>query len=147
MIISIDAHKNKIALARWYEVPKRLCSVQFVQGSQTLLRDYVRRNTYRLLEERSTVVVEKMQIYPNERVKDPNDLLEVSKVVGMCHFLGETVVEYFPREWKGQLPKKIHHDRIKKVLTQFEISTLGKYIKNEHVLDAVGLGLFYLRRI
>ena len=146
MITSVDAHKNKIALARWHAAEKRLCSVSFVQGSQTLLRDYVRERSYQRLAGSSVVVVEKMQIYPNERVKDPNDLLEVSKVVGMCHFLGETVVEYFPREWKGQLPKKTHHDRIKKVLTQIEMSVLGKYIKNEHVLDAVGLGLFYLRR-
>lgn len=141
MIISVDAHKNKIALAYWSM--HVLTRADLIRGTQRALRDEIR---YRNLQA-TNVVIEKMRIYPNERVKDPNDLLEVSKVVGMCHFLGETVVEYEPREWKGQVPKETHHKRILKALNSLEIEVLGKYIKQKDVLDAIGIGLHYLKRI
>lgn len=147
MIISVDAHKNKIAIARWGAAEKRLSSVHLECCAQYLLKKYIADFGFWRYYYKTVVVIEKMQIYPNERVKDPNDLLEVNKVVGMCHFLGETVVEYTPREWKGQLPKRVHHARIRKALSKLELDVLGRYIKNEHVLDAVGLGLHYLRRI
>ena len=58
------------------------------------------------------------------------------------------VITYKPFEWKGNVPKEVHHKRILRALTSKETTLLphmdGDY---EHDLyDAVGIGLFYLQR-
>lgn len=52
-----------------------------------------------------------------------------------------------PSRWKGQIPKEIHHPRIVSQLDEFERKTLPtKKTELKHVLDAVGIGLWYLGR-
>jgi hypothetical protein len=43
------------------------------------------------------------------------------------------------REWKGQLPKEITRKRVE--------DTFGIKTKNMHEADAIGLGLYYLRKV
>lgn len=65
---------------------------------------------------------------------------------------GELVVERTPHNWKGNVPKHIHHKRMLRVLSAQERRILpgkpskaGKY--PDDLYDAVGLGLTYLDRI
>jgi len=139
LIASVDPHKSKIALVEWY-YDGTLADYDLVRSN---LVEYCLARVRRY----EVLVIEKMQVYPNERVKRPNDLLAVSKTVGLCHVMGRQVVEYAPRTWKGQVPKDKHHPRIKDALSDKELAILGKQANQPDVLDAVGIGLKYFRRI
>jgi hypothetical protein len=95
------------------------------------------------------VVIEKPQIYQNtNRHIDQNDLVDLARTVGLCSLVGREVVEYLPREWKGQVPKTIHNRRIKKMLKPAEIDIVkdrGLY-NNHNVLDSIGILLHYWNR-
>ena len=62
------------------------------------------------------------------------------------------VVLVKPREWKGQTPKKIDHERTRRLLSNAERFVLEKGLRDmrpsyrHNVMDAVGIGLWKLRR-
>lgn len=82
----------------------------------------------------------------------PQDLIDVSLVgayAAAC--AGGSLVLYHPVDWKGSVPKAIHHPRILSALTEPEraiadasCSRAGRFSKE--VLDAIGIGLYHLRR-
>jgi hypothetical protein len=96
------------------------------------------------------VIIERPTIYPKMRVP-PNDILTLAIRVGRYQEWYEsqgarvTLVE--PRTWKGQVPKPIHHKRILAKLFTNELRALGEYRTQIDVLDAVGLGLWALKRL
>jgi len=121
------------------------------------------------------LAIEVPQIYPKgvgetkaDRI-DPNDLIDVAYSAGVIAGMrqasrGKTYGTkiYRPREWKKQVPKHINHHRIMQRLTLEEIACLppetveriavaingGPYSWQGHnLLDAVGIGLVYLKRI
>lgn len=63
-------------------------------------------------------------------------------------------IEYTPATWKGQVPKEVHHARILARLTSAELADLppcrvskgNPHGYDNNMLDAIGLGLFYLGR-
>lgn len=64
---------------------------------------------------------------------------------------GEKVVVYRPSAWKGNVPKRIHHNRSWAVLSEKERMCLpdrpGRVEYQHDVHDAVALGLTHLGRI
>ncbi len=98
-------------------------------------------------------IIELPQIYPGPRDEDPNDLIQVARCVGQweCELrrAGATVRLVHPREWKGSVPKTVHNARVLAALTDAERARLPKLpaSKLHNVLDAVGLGLWLLKRI
>jgi hypothetical protein len=83
-------------------------------------------------------VIEKPQVYQGRLQKgDPNDLIDLAVLVGalVCHINATKFLLPRPQEWKGQVPKEIHHRRIRKA-----VPGLGRQSKD--ALDAVGLGLY-----
>jgi len=96
------------------------------------------------------LVVEKPQIYQTNRKEiDENDLVDVATTVGMCYPLAAEIIEWYPRQWKGQVPKKVHHKKMKaSALNPNDVAVLkaAKMYCNHNVLDAVGIGLRYFRR-
>lgn len=93
------------------------------------------------------VVIECPQVYARGK-GDPNDLIDLARVVGALETLSRDCVVVRPRTWKGTLPKKIHHERVLKELTTEERAVLGTKKKIDHnILDAVGLGLWALKRL
>ncbi len=99
-----------------------------------------------------TVVVENPQIYPEER-EDPNRILALARKVGWveCYYQDHKVELFMPKTWKKQVPKKIHNRRTEESLTPLELEILRAVRclpeKINNVLDAIGLGIWYTKKI
>jgi hypothetical protein len=97
-------------------------------------------------------VAEVPQIYFGNRLRvDPDDLLQLTGVVGACTSLFPGMCYgYYPREWKKQIPKEIHHKRLVKVLSEQELKIWenieGPSTAVHNARDAIGLGLYHLGR-
>lgn len=107
-----------------------------------------------------TFVMEIPRIYPHRSKGDPNDIVDLALTTGEIrgHFraAGCHIIEAFPRTWKGQVPKEIHHARVLKQLADDELRLLNAEARkisktnpngfDHNMLDAVALGLWFLRR-
>lgn len=102
----------------------------------------------------AVLVLERPQVYAVGMSKgDPDDLLELTGIVGAVaarlEAQGAHVTLYKPREWKGQVPKAVHNERVRSHLDPEELRILdgcGARSLIHNVTDAVGIGLFHLRR-
>jgi hypothetical protein len=98
------------------------------------------------------LVLEVMQSYDLRHQKgDQNDLLELAGVGGAIVGIlsPERVTGYRPAEWKGQVPKVVHHKRIQRELTEQEVKRIEKCPESlkHNVIDAIGIGLFHCKRM
>lgn len=98
-------------------------------------------------------VFEHMQVYKETSPGIADDLILLSlmagRVSGMLSTWVRKVTSYTPATWKGQIPKKIMIERIKKSLSSEEflrVETPRAQSKAHNVFDAVGIGLFHLRK-
>lgn len=93
------------------------------------------------------------QIYREAKLKgDPNDLMDLAAVVGaLCALIPtETIRIYLPREWKGQVPKEIVHQRVKQRLSIDEMTNVHMPPQKSlahNVWDAIGIGLVHVKRM
>lgn len=96
----------------------------------------------------TNVVIEMPQLYRHgkHRAKDIADLTFSAGAIAARY---SNVVRYLPAEWKGQVDKEIHHERILRALNLSERRIVDGLKKKDskHILDAVGLGLFHLNRL
>ena len=98
------------------------------------------------------VRIERPQIYPHSK-GDPNDLIDIAIFCGEAAYAFRAYeVEFvLPHAWKGSVPKKVMTDRILNRLTAVErqiVEACGcPKSKIHNVLDAVGLGLWRLKRL
>lgn len=127
-----------------------------------------------------TVVIERPE-YQGDRTTSarPQDLMALAwsgaLLAGAYVGAGAALVEYTPREWKGSVPKPVHHKRLWEVLAPGERALLGgpvtiviidaacrkgglskwsrpgasyypRSFELHNILDAVGLGLFHIGR-
>ena len=101
--------------------------------------------------EPSMVVIEQPQIYTRSNVKRKarhEDILQVAGVVGALagairlRWEGVEILSPLPREWKGQVPKTVHHHRLlNDDLDEQELALLEP-ILSKHLPDALdGVGL------
>lgn len=111
------------------------------------------------------IAIETPQLYGGGKNKaDPADLINLALVSGAAgHLFGRLypaadIGYVVPRDWKGQVPKHIHHQRIcealgmnysmdgKRVIPRWHdhVRVLGSITpsKAQHVLDAVGLAMW-----
>ncbi len=140
-LVAIDPGKKNLGVAVFREA--------------VLTRAYLvpTKDIFMALPQCDEVVIEKMQVYPGKSVADK--LIELSIISGeiagaMFNAYGTKATYYLPREWKGQLPKGVSHDRLRNQLTEDEFSRiqLPRAKKTQlDVLDAVALGLSHLRKI
>lgn len=98
-------------------------------------------------------VVEIPQVYTQNLLKgDPNDLIQLALVVGaLGASIGrrDSIKTYLPRQWKGQTPKKTSNARTQEKLSREEMSRVElPRAKSLHhnVWDAIGIGLYHVRR-
>ena len=92
--------------------------------------------------------IENPSIYDRKRWKgNPNDLIKVANVAGMCFAACSLYCQaHFvkPTEWKGQTEKAIDNKRTLQLLSDAEHSIAKG--QSDHVLDAIGIGLWALKR-
>jgi hypothetical protein len=84
------------------------------------------------------LIIEVPQIYTGVSMTgDPADLVRLSLLVGglLCRIPHEGSMLVHPNTWKGQVPKNIHHKRIRARLPE-----IGRASKD--ALDAAGLWLY-----
>ncbi len=88
----------------------------------------------------------------------PDDILLLAAVMGQIVMLCQTrgaysISEYYPEQWKGQMPKDACWSRVLKRLTPAEIGVCvnlpGRDVRalpDHNVRDAIGIGLHHLGR-
>jgi len=98
--------------------------------------------------------------YPQQYLHSPAPRESVQRLVGtvgavLAQVQGKTgglsvkVSTYKPREWKGQVPKDIMGKRIVARLSAQEVPIIPALPKSKlhNVVDAIGVGLYHLRRL
>lgn len=99
----------------------------------------------------ASAIIEHPRIYPGsaQQKGDLNDLLDVAGVGAAVsvHFMKPVTV--FPSDWKGNVPKDMMTERIRRALTDEERARIEKCPASlmHNVLDAIGIGLWKLGRI
>lgn len=99
------------------------------------------------------VIIEHPRIYPGtaQQKGDLNDLLDVAAVgaavASWCNFRETETL--FPMDWKGQVPKEVMTERIRRALSEIERLNILKCKSSlmHNVLDACGIGLYRLGRL
>jgi hypothetical protein len=98
-------------------------------------------------------IIEIPQVYPGQQQRgDQNDLIKLAVMVGRyadrATACGFRVKLFKPREWKGQLPKDVCWQRVRKTLTPLELDNLEKLPKSRahNMHDAIGLGTWFQKR-
>lgn len=97
---------------------------------------------------KADILLEEPTIYPYSKAR-PADImalqLKVGELKGRFEAVGCLVELVQPRSWKGSVPKPVHNMRTFKALTDEERRLAEG--KRHDVLDAIGLGLWFLKRI
>lgn len=131
---AVDPGVNYYAAARF--TWKRVTHVLLVKGNEAVH------------PQGCGLVIEMPQVYRTGQAR-LKDVAELAFSAGAVAARYENVVRYLPSEWKGQVPKKLHQERIMAALDPGECEVLDGCKKKDltHILDAVGLGLFHLGRL
>ena len=97
------------------------------------------------------LAIEKPQVYVQSKQKgDPNDLIDLAIMVGALAYQFPSKTLYYPRQWKGQVPKDIMVARVKTKLSADEMKRVGlprAQSLHHNIWDAVGIGLHHRRRM
>lgn len=102
--------------------------------------------------EQLTFIIEQPEKYPTKKIYHA-DLDSLNAVVAMLEQYAREhnwqVEKVKPAAWKGQVPKKVHHHRITNELNQVELDSIWWPIDSlsHNVLDAIGLGLYQVKRL
>jgi hypothetical protein len=134
-LASIDPGVHKSAIALWF------------RGALVFADDMPNVTVYRLAEnlKNARVIVETPVLYPTKR-KQHKDVRNLLAVADKLKALSVRPFGVSPSAWKGQVPKKIHGNRIFAELRREEILAIV-CIENHNTIDAVGLGLWFLGRL
>jgi len=98
------------------------------------------------------LVIEDPRVYPITNV-DPNNLMTLAKAVGaiVANVKALHTKLVTPSRWKKSVPKKIHQKRILRAMSQSETQLLENCLcpksLQHNVVDAIGIGLWELRRM
>ena len=153
MLLSIDPGVSACGVAIWEKDKLILAKLISAQGSDRAksLTQQINELVYDVCESRLVdLAIEFPQIYHAYAKGDRNDLLELAATIGaLTYGLRMPVTRYLPREWKGQVPKKIMCDRIKKKLLPIEMTHVQLPVKSlqHNVWDGIGIGLKHLGRL
>lgn len=144
-LVSIDPGKNHMWCAAW-------SGGELVQARGIELSDatgFVRSWEWGWVSE---IAVEVPQVYQGRVAgTDQNDLIDLAIRAGWAQVMAQDkVTEYWPSQWKGQLPKKVCNRRTLAVLSPSELAVVENCgvakSKKHNILDAVGIGLKHLGR-
>jgi len=166
--VSVDPGLRELGIALFHD--DDLIDAELIEGVQdTSVRDILATQALRSsfdqcfkrwfgFESRrydGMLVYERMQHYSKRPKADVDDLFQLVGAVHAC-FSGanNAIVEgYLPGTWTSGRPKDVNHDRIRRRLSGPEVDVVGDELatipegQHEHVLDAIGIGLYHLRRL
>jgi hypothetical protein len=138
ILACVDPGKWALGISIWEN--GRFTFGDYFQGNRCEMALAVARHNPEL------VVCEIPLVYPGRAAKgnDPNDLIQVAISAGAAMSACSRAVSVTPSEWKGQLPKEVHHARIDGELTLPMRMALRKVApdKRHNLLDAIALGLW-----
>ncbi len=162
LLLSIDPGTRALGWAYWSQRDETLIAAgcsrvkAVVPGSAALARGHVENiripDSIARPYQCAAAVVEHMEAKA-ARATTPQDLIEV-EAVG-CLVAASLAANWAligASEWKGTIPKEIHHPRLLEVLNAAELMVVNEALirvpvsNHKEVLDAVGIGLYYLRR-
>lgn len=158
MLLSIDPGLRALGAALWGQTPLgwRLHEAELVVGARVGL-DSVAWSAAAWSLMRWTagatvteLVVEFPRVYPGGRGKgDPNDLLQLAAVVGALalEFRGALVTIVRPSEWKGNTPKHVTENRVRRALSPEEMARVKWPAPSlrHNVVDGIAIGLWKLK--
>ena len=159
-LVSIDPGTEETGIALYREgklVDVDVLRVKASAGNREIRASSMGRlavDRVRAWKEPARVVLEYPQVYkhgPGAEV-DPDDVLCLVLVLGHIwgtfHAVNGNKVELVrPATWKGQVPKRIMNNRIVGTLSPVEQQLVHDKVRSNHnALDAVGIGLWALRR-
>ncbi len=139
---SVDPGVSYYARARWEESHLVSVSLEPIKSTGDLPYEELLRGGLQL------VVMELPREHGSSQAQ-ANDILDLAFAAGLVCGRYYSHVTYTPGTWKGQVPKAVHHPKIMASLTQDEKKLLAGLTKTslKHIMDAVGLGLYHLKRI
>lgn len=152
-LLSIDPGKKAIGAALWADglLVRAFLSRAKGKDLNTLLVSHFRTAEWERVNE---VAIEVMRYRAQDGRSRPNDLLDVQAIgMAVAGRVGDSVRVYAPHEWKSALPKAVHHVRLIEALSDEERIILDRAVDkapkahHKEIYDAVGIGLFHLRRI
>ncbi len=164
-LIAIDPGKKGCGVAVFYD--GRLGECEFIEGTRA---EIVERGdtvaSMRSPMQGISVVLEKPVVYDRKNWEgDPNDLIEITitgALLASAMHIGGFEYEFeavTPQQWKGQTPKEIMNKRVWKFLHDSDAPDHGELSaalygrrhttggKWHNVLDAIGIGLWRLKRL
>lgn len=137
--VCVDPGKHALAYSVWENTKFRWAYL--VQGNRAQMFRAVAK------EEPTMVICELPVAYPGSRTGgDPNDLIQVAASAGAAMGACDCSITVQPVQWKGQLPKEIHHERLRKgpgwvYAMDSCLATVPVNLRH-NVLDAIGIGLW-----
>lgn len=145
MLVAIDPGKHE-------------CGVAVFKDDGDLVKAFLLPREMRLDLECLTVravVLEVMRVYPDRQGKKvpPNDLIDVATagavLAGRCASYYTEVIGVYPRDWKGTMDGDAMTRRIAAYVASEKWDDRISYAgaKTHNILDAIGIGLWYFRKI
>ena len=153
-LISLDPGLRGCGVA-WWRVDGSLAHVAYVRNPVKIgngpaaWMGYDRTRAFWYTTRTEHFLSEIPQVYRAGASKgDPDDLIQLAGVVGVFSALVSATTYWGvkPREWKGQVPKDVHHARLVKTLSEADLKMVEVAAPpslRHNVLDAVGLGRYW----
>lgn len=160
-LLSIDPGLVCCGWAIWRDSQLFRCGLSRTKGKTLEFRIQVHAKTFHRMSLMAHVlVIEKPEIYQQRFLKgDPRDLANLAAVVGgiVAAFPSGDARMVYPKAWKGQIPKEVSERRTLSKLSEIEKQVLKKpqvfgapttapSSLLHNMMDAVGLGLYFLQR-
>lgn len=151
ILLSIDPNVKRMALVEWHDgkLVKTYYLRSDLKGALSTFEQLCRLDV-----EPDVIAVEVPEIYARAVFKKKG-LMKLGFYAGFaCGALycpdHTEVVEYLPKEWKGQVSKEVMAPRIMGKLSEKEIKNIdfpGFKTMDHDIVDAIGIGLKYLGRL
>ncbi len=150
--LAFDPGKRAVGWAYFFEGQLKDCGLITEDDSRSLFENLA-IFAKQWDEWELNIVIEIPQVYRQSKWKgDPNDLIEVAVVsgaLGLC-FAEKPTRFVKPHDWKGNVPKNIHNDRVLGRLSKPERQIFAEEksfskAQAHNVVDAIGLGLWFLK--
>lgn len=144
MILAVDPGKHACGVAWFHE--GKLLSAKYVKSED------LPNEISHLAGVVTELHLERQYLTKNH--PRPGDIVDLAFAAGVvkglvqAHWSYAKIVEHLPVQWKGNVPKPIMAKRILAKLDPNEVARIQRVgYKDHNTLDAIGIGLFALKRI